>query len=275
MSKPRGVLIAGNWKMNLGPKETEQFLADVKKQWAGAISASSQKAIDNLSLKACIIPPVICLEAAKRTMSGLPISLGAQNAHWEKKGPFTGELSGAFLQELGVQYVLTGHSERRQLFGETDEMIRQRTEGLLAQDLRVILCVGETQEERVRNQTSVVLLRQLSAVLPEPGRGAAKHLNGRLIIAYEPVWAIGTGLTATPEQAEEGHEIIRKFLKDRFGKDAASQTPLLYGGSVTPENISSLLACPNVDGGLVGSASLKSDGFLKLIEAGGHALATP
>ena len=254
MKKPRGVFIAGNWKMNHGPRETELFFKELK----SLLSLSWSE-----HLRACICPPFVSLEAALRAAHGTLVSVGAQNAHWEKKGAFTGETSGTMLHELGISTVLVGHSERRQFFGETDETASKRTESLLEQGFCVVLCIGETKEQRQSGQTKAVLIKQL---------GAVKFLDGRLVIAYEPVWAIGTGLTATPEQAEEAHQIIRRDLWDRFGMEAAGKTSILYGGSVTPENIRSLLACPNIDGALVGGASLKAEGFAAMLQAGNEAL---
>ncbi len=257
--KPRGVLIAGNWKMNHGLKATEEFFRALKKPSAARDS-----------VQAALFPPMTSLAHAHSlaAKAPFPIHVGAQNVHWEKSGAFTGEISGAMLSELGISWALVGHSERRQYFGETDETARKRTESLLAQGFRVVLCVGETRAEREANRTLEVLTRQLAGAIPEAGKGAAAYLDGRLVIAYEPVWAIGTGLTASPQQAEEAHQQIRKLLWDRFGMDAAGRTPVLYGGSVTPENVDSLLACPNVDGALVGGASLKPEGFMALLEAG-------
>lgn len=259
--KPRGLLIAGNWKMNHGPREAEAFLNALADSLKSRLPLPS-----GLSLSLC--PPAVSLAPAVSAAARLrlPIRVLAQNAHWEQKGAFTGELSGPLVKETGAQGSLVGHSERRQFFGETDETVRKRTESLLGQGLQVILCVGETRAEREAGSTRQVLLRQLSAVLTTPGQGAAAFLDGRLVIAYEPVWAIGTGLTATPAQAEEAHQIIRKDLWDRFGMDAAGRTPLLYGGSVTPENVRELLGCANVDGALVGGASLKPESYLALIE---------
>jgi triosephosphate isomerase (TIM) len=272
--KPRGVLIAGNWKMNHGPAEAEAFLRAFLEKARSALPPSAEPHLASGSLQACVIPPAISLERARKAAADapFPVHIAAQNAHWERKGAFTGELSGPMLQEIGVTWALVGHSERRQHFGETDESARRRTEGLLAQGFRVILCIGETRAERESGRTEEVLARQLDGALPERGAGAAAYLDGRLVIAYEPVWAIGTGLTATPQQAEEAHQAIRKRLWDRFGVSAAGQTPILYGGSVTPENADSLIACPNVDGALVGGASLKPESLLALLAAGARAL---
>ncbi|MDR3607314.1 MAG: triose-phosphate isomerase [Oligoflexia bacterium] len=255
--KVRGVLIAGNWKMNYGPKETEAYFRAMAAQ---APSLPSDK------LRACLIPPAVSLATAQHLASQnpFPITIAAQNAHWELKGAFTGELSGPMLKEIGLSTVLIGHSERRQFFGETDETVRKRADSLIAQGFEVILCIGETRAEREAHQTEAVLRRQL-----DEGVSAAALSSGKLIIAYEPVWAIGTGLTATPGQAQEAHAFIRGHLKKTHGA-IADKIVILYGGSVTPENIDSLLACPDVDGGLVGGASLKPESFLALLSKVGR-----
>jgi triosephosphate isomerase (TIM) len=265
--KPRGVLIAGNWKMNHGPRETEAFFAGL----APALPADAQQALRAGGLRACVCPPAVSLEAAVRASgrSPFPVAVASQNTHWEAQGAFTGELSAPMLEELGVKATLVGHSERRQLFGETDETARKRTQALLGRGFHVVLCVGETRAEREQGATEKVVARQLEAALG--WEGAAAYLDGRLTVAYEPVWAIGTGLTATPAQAEEAHQFLRKLLWDRFGMQAAGRTSILYGGSVTPENVASILAGPNVDGALVGGASLKPAGFAALLSAGADA----
>lgn len=265
----RAILIAGNWKMNHSQEETQRFFTDLQSIAPRFLPSSSSP-----QLQALIFPPFLSLERAGKLARecALPISVGAQNAHWEKKGAFTGEISGAMLKELEIPWVLIGHSERRQYFGETDETVRKRTESLLAQGFKVMTCIGETRSEREAGKTSEVLIRQLDGALAQSKDGITPFLNGRLVLAYEPVWAIGTGLTATPAQAEEAHQIIRQFLETRFGKEAAQRTLILYGGSVTPENVDSLLACPNVDGALVGGASLKAESFLSLLSAGARAL---
>ncbi len=267
--KPRGVLIAGNWKMNHGVAETEGFFSEFIK------ATSNLNKSDSSELGVCVIPPLLRLEQASglAKKSPFPIAVAAQNVHWEKKGAFTGEISGPMLKELGVDWALVGHSERRQFFGETDETARKRTESLLEQGFRVILCIGESRAEREANKTTEILTRQLLGALPAAGQGAAGFLDGRLVLAYEPVWAIGTGLTASPEQAEEAHQVIRKLLWDRFGLEAAARTQILYGGSATPENADALLSCANVDGLLVGGASLKAESFAKLVAAGAKVIA--
>ncbi len=269
----RGMLIAGNWKMNHSPSKTEEFFQAVGSLWNDKISAPTQEAISQGRLQICVCPPALSFHAAIGSRGNLPIEIGSQNTHLEKAGAFHGEISAPMLTEIGIRISLTGHSERRQYFGESDEVVRQRTLGLLNQGLQVIFCLGETLAERKTNQTEAVLLRQLESVLGSREQGAAQFLDGSLVVAYEPVWAIGTGLTASPEQAEAAHRFIRSFIEERFGSQAAEKTLILYGGSVNPENISSLLACPDVDGALVGGASLKPDSFLSLVEAGGNALA--
>ena len=259
MNRSRGVLIAGNWKMNHTIAETEAFFAAIKSQGAGGGFKAS-------GLTAGVFPSFLSITRSQQLARELPLPVfvGAQNVHWEKKGAFTGEISAPMLAELGIQWALVGHSERRQYFGETDETVRKRAESLLAQGLRVILCVGETRAEREGGQTEAVLARQIAGGVPALGE--------HLIIAYEPVWAIGTGLTATPEQAQDAHAFIRRTLAERFGKAGAEKTQILYGGSVTPDNVKSLLAREDVDGALVGGASLKADSFLALVKAGAESL---
>jgi len=222
------MLVAGNWKMYKGPGETRDFLAAFRPPDG---------------VEAVICPPFGSLGAA--VASGRTIF--AQNVHWEDEGAFTGEVSTRILLELGVQGAIVGHSERRQLFGETDETVRLRAEHALEAGLRVIACVGELNEERERGETEDVLRRQVS-VLPE---------HEALVVAYEPVWAIGTGKTATPEQAQEAHALIKSLL----------DVPVLYGGSVKPENAPELLGQPAVDGALVGGASLDVESFTAICQA--------
>jgi triosephosphate isomerase len=271
MPKPRGVLIAGNWKMNHGLAETEEFLTTFSGQMAdGAKFGELRQALQSNRLKTCLFPPYLCLDRARSWTSRFPFSvhIGAQNAHWEKKGAFTGEVSGPMLNELGIHWILVGHSERRQYFGETDQTVRKKVESLLEQGFHVILCIGETRAERESGKTKDVLTRQIEQGLPNLG----SQNENRLTLAYEPVWAIGKGLTASPEQAEEAHLQIRTLLTDRLGNIAATKISLLYGGSVTPENIHALLACPNVDGALVGGACLKVDNYISLLQAGAKAI---
>lgn len=298
--KPRGVLIAGNWKMNHTVSETEGFFVTLNERAKAALEGPAWKALKAGSLGAIILPPMLSLARAAQLASeaSFTVEVGAQNVHWEKKGAFTGEISGPMLTELDLHWALVGHSERRQYFGETDETVRKRAESLLAQGFNVILCIGETRIEREAGKTDSVLTRQIDGafgvgVKSDPmgaavsagsnrtaqtsagassSSPASAYLDGRLVLAYEPVWAIGTGLTATPDQAEEAHALLRKLLTERFGADASARTSILYGGSVTPENIDSLLACENVDGALVGGASLKPENFLALLAGGGRAI---
>lgn len=265
--KPRGVLIAGNWKMNQTQAETRAFFVELRSRCEELRSRCEEL---RSGVGAVLFAPALSLETAKAQAKQLPfpLEIGAQNVHWEKKGAFTGELSGPMVAEIGISWTLVGHSERRQYFGETDETARKRTESLLAQGFRVMLCVGETRAEREAGQTVSVLQRQMQGAFPEPGKGAAAYLDGRLVLAYEPVWAIGTGLTATPEQAQEAHAQLRTLLRERFGAAAAEKTAILYGGSVTPENIDSLLSCADVDGALVGGASVKAESYATLLDAG-------
>jgi len=220
------MLIAGNWKMFKGPQETRTFV-------------ESFRPPESVDVVLC--PPYVSLEAAV----GGPHAIYAQNVHWESTGAYTGEVSAEMLLELGVQGALVGHSERRQHFGETDEMVARRARSALEAGLGVIACVGETLEQRESGDTELVLKIQVEAIAFAAGE------HEKLVIAYEPMWAIGTGKTATPEQAEEAHRFI-KGLIDR---------PVLYGGSVKPENAAELLAQPSLDGALVGGASLDPDSF--------------
>jgi triosephosphate isomerase (TIM) len=222
------VLIAGNWKMYKGPRETRTFCE--------AFRAPG-------GVEAVLCPPFVSLQAALESDH----AVFAQNVHWADEGAFTGEISAPMLLELGVQGAIVGHSERRQYFGETDETVRLRTQHALEAGLCVIACVGESEEERERGETEAVLRRQVSVL--------THHDN--LVIAYEPVWAIGTGKTATPEQAQAAHELIKGLL----------DVPVLYGGSVKPDNAAELLSQGHVDGALVGGASLEVESFTAICQA--------
>jgi triosephosphate isomerase len=278
MPKPRGILIAGNWKMNSLPQETEAFFATLKSRTHEFIEPEHATLFEGGRLRVVLCPPYLCLERAAALASHLnfPLQVSTQNAHWEKKGAFTGEISGPMLQAIGIQWSLVGHSERRQLFGETDITVEKKATSLLEQGFHVILCIGETRAERESGKTHEVLARQLESALPQASTSLIrKALPQRFILAYEPVWAIGTGLTATPEQAQEAHHFIRQHLTRLLGAKDANATAILYGGSVTPDNIDSLLAEPDVDGALVGGASLKAEWFLALMGAGCRALIGP
>lgn len=253
--------------MNEGPRETEVYFSQLKRAWPEFLDEGALDLLKSGKLRACLIPPHLSLVTAKSGSAqvGFPLEIAAQNAHWEKKGAFTGETSGLMLKEIGVSWVLVGHSERRQFFGETDETARKRAESLLEQGFTVIFCIGEHRAEREAGKTNEVLAYQLKSLISGSGSEIAGYLKGQLILAYEPVWAIGTGLSASPQQVQETHQAIRKFLELNVGKSVSESTSILYGGSVTPENAKAIFACPDVDGVLVGGASLKPESFLSLL----------
>lgn len=264
MKKP-ALILAGNWKMNHGPREAEAFFSELREKWTTSLSEGARARLQNQEAAVWIFPPAVTLERAQALASPSNITVGAQNAHGSPSGAFTGELSAPLLAQIGVTTVLLGHSERRQFFGETDETLLKRAEGLLAQGVTLLICVGESRAERESEKTRDILLKQLSHLVASPAVREALE-NGRAHIAYEPVWAIGTGLTATPDQAEEAHRFIRDELRARVGASAAETTRILYGGSVTPDNVATLMARPGIDGALVGGASLKASAWLTLVE---------
>ena len=248
----RAAVIAGNWKMNMTPSQTGAFIKELAPKVAG---------LDGCNIVLCV--PYVDIAAAVEAAKGTNIEIGAENVHWAEKGAFTGEISGAMLSECGVKYVIVGHSERRQYFGETDVTVNQRVKAGLASGLKVILCVGETLTEREQGVTYETVARQTKIALLEVAAEQMKNV----IIAYEPVWAIGTGKTATSEQAEEVCAQIRGVLSDIYGEDAAVATTIQYGGSMNAKNAAELLAMKNIDGGLIGGASLKSDDFTVIVKA--------
>jgi triosephosphate isomerase (TIM) len=228
------MLIAGNWKMFKGPEEAGDFCRALRE-------ADLPDGVDVV-----VCPPYVSLAAAVQALAGTEIGVFAQNCHWEREGAYTGEVSAAMLRELGVYGTLVGHSERRQYFGETDETVAKRAAGALREGLHVIACVGETEAEREAGLTDEVLRRQMAVL----------DYDDNLIVAYEPVWAIGTGKTATPEMADEAHAVIKSVL----------DVPVLYGGSVKTENAAPMMAKGWVDGALVGGASLEVDSFVAICE---------
>jgi triosephosphate isomerase len=230
-------LIAGNWKMYKGPAETAEFCLGLR-----------EEELEGVDVVVC--PPFVSVAVAVQLLAGTEIAVAAQNVHWEQEGAYTGEISAAMLLELGVYGAIVGHSERRQYFGENDETAGKRAQAALDAGMFVIACVGETEEERERGETEVVLQRQLSAF----------EADDNLVLAYEPVWAIGTGKTATPEIAQESHAFIKSVL----------DVPVLYGGSVKPDNAAVLLSLPDVDGALVGGASLELESFIAICRAGAN-----
>ena len=249
----RKAIIAGNWKMNKTRPEAKELLEAIKPLVANAK--------DNVEVIACV--PFTNLETAVNTTAGSNVKVGAENVHFEKSGAFTGEISADMLTELGVEYVVIGHSERRQYFGETDETVNKRTKAALAAGLKPIVCVGELKWERECNITEEVVGKQVKLDLFDVSAEDAK----KTVIAYEPVWAIGTGLTATPEQAEEVCGFIRKTLADMYDQATADAITIQYGGSMNAKNCAELLAKPNIDGGLIGGASLKADDFNTIVQA--------
>jgi triosephosphate isomerase len=248
----RRAVIAGNWKMHGTAAETHALLRSLRAQLSGA---SRDRQI-------VVAPPYTALSTAAEELRGSEIELAAQNVHWEATGAFTGEISAAMLLETGCRWVIVGHSERRQLFGETDANVNRRARAALAAGLLPIVCVGETLAEREAKRTMEVVSRQVRAALLNLGAPDIQIL----CIAYEPVWAIGTGRTATPGQAEEVHAELRKVVAEIADRQTAEQLRILYGGSVKPDNIDLLMAEPNVDGALVGGASLDAESFARIVE---------
>lgn len=253
MSLPRKKFVAGNFKMNMTSSEVAPYL-EVFRQETDKVN----------DIDIVLIPPFTAIAKASEILGGAQkIRLGAQNMSPEAKGAYTGEISATMLRDLFVRYVLVGHSERRRLFGETDELVRRKLVTALASELRPILCVGETLEERQAGQEKAVLEGQLRGAL----EGLTPDQISEVIVAYEPVWAIGTGLTATPEQAQEAHLFIRDYLGKLAGTSLANKARILYGGSVTPANAKELMSQPDIDGALVGGASLDPRGFAEIVAA--------
>lgn len=247
----RAAIIAGNWKMNKTPSEATALINEMKPLVAGA------------DCKVVLCVPFVDLDAALKASDGSNIEIGAENCHFEKSGAYTGEVSAPMLKEMGVKYVIIGHSERRQYFGETDVAVNLRTKAALAEGLKVILCVGETLEQREQNITAELVAMQTKIALG----GISKEDAANVIIAYEPVWAIGTGKTATAEQAEEVCAIIRNVVADIYDTDTAEAMTIQYGGSMNAKNCDELVAKTNVDGGLIGGASLKAEDFSVIVKA--------
>ena len=245
----RRKLIAGNWKMYKTTGEAKTLVEEIKKGAAGAPS-------DIL-----VAPPFTALATAVSAAKGSAVAVAAQNMHFEKEGAFTGEVAPGMLKDIGVTHVILGHSERRQYFAETDEGVAKKTKVALDNGLTPVSCVGELLAEREAGKTMDVVGRQVDAIL----KAITADEATKIVIAYEPVWAIGTGKVATPEQAQEVHAFIRKRISVVHGAKIADVLRVLYGGSVKPDNVKGLMALPDVDGALVGGASLKADSFLKLV----------
>ncbi|MDD5680264.1 MAG: triose-phosphate isomerase [Candidatus Omnitrophica bacterium] len=246
----RRVIIAGNWKMYKTIAEAIELVNGLKRELSD---------IDNVDI--VVVPPYTALSEVSDMVVNSNIELGAQDVYWEKEGAFTGEVSPVMLKDAGVKYVVIGHSERRTYFYETNETVNKKVKASLGAGLLPIMCVGERLEEREKNLTFKVIKDHVENGLK--GLSAEEIIN--VIIAYEPVWAIGTGKTATPQQAEEVHAYIRKLLRDMYGEDAAEEVRIQYGGSVKPENIKDLINQKNIDGALVGGASLKVEQFVPIV----------
>ena len=246
----RSPLIAGNWKMFKTVAETVKH-----------VKALRALVKDISGVEIVVAPPFPSIHTAAESLRGSNIAVAAQNLHWEREGAFTGEISPVMLKQVGGSHVILGHSERRHIFGESDDMIARKTRAAVDNGLTPIVCVGETLPERESNRTLEVVERQLERAL----RGLTPDEASRAVVAYEPVWAIGTGRNATPDQAQEVHAFIRKRVTATHGEPAAAALRILYGGSVKPDNIDGLMAQPDLDGALVGGASLKAESFLRIV----------
>ncbi len=255
--KMRKKLIAGNWKMHLLPVGARALVERIRAELdpLAAILAKDREVM--------VAPPDILIPAVAQALAGSSILLGAQNMHFEDKGAFTGEVAPPMLDAYGVTHVILGHSERRHIFHETDELINKKVLAALHHRMTPILCVGETQDEHDGGRALDVVLHQLQCGL----EGIADDHMTSVAIAYEPVWAIGTGRTATPGQAEAIHGAIRRAILERYGRERADSVRIIYGGSVNDENVDSLVSKPDIDGALVGGASLKADSFARIVRA--------
>lgn len=249
----RRPLIAGNWKMYKTTNEAVELASGLEKEIGKFVHADI-----------VICPTFTVLNDVYKAIENSVISLGAQNVYWEPEGAFTGEISPIMVKDTGCEYAIVGHSERRKYFGETDETVNKKAKAVLGIGLIPIICIGETLDEREQNQTMEVIKRQLEGSLAS--FAAIDVLNS--VIAYEPVWAIGTGKTATGDQAEEVHAFIRGWLKEKYTSDTSDKVRILYGGSVKPENIRELMQKENIDGALVGGAALKKDSFVSIVKNG-------
>ena len=245
----RKLYIAGNWKMNLVPSEAAKYASELAKATKGS------------KVKVMIAPTYVCLPAVVEAVKGSDVIVAAQNVNDHEKGAYTGEISCAMLKDIGVNTVILGHSERRQYYGETNEFINKKVLFALANGMDIDLCVGETLEEREGGRLEKVLADQINIGLD----GVTPEQMAHVTIAYEPVWAIGTGKTATPADANSAHEYIRGLIAKKFGKDVAENQIIQYGGSVKPSNVKELMACEHIDGALVGGASLTLEQFLPII----------
>ncbi len=248
----RRTLIAGNWKMNLD------------RMSAIALAEAIAREAPAEDVDVAVFPPFVYMEAVRGVLERTPIAYGGQNMYFASSGAYTGEISGPMLIDMGARYVILGHSERRHIFGESSQLVGKKVAAAFEHGLVPVLCVGETIEQRRDGATQQVVFEQLGAGVAE----LSSDQVARMVIAYEPVWAIGTGETATPEQAQEVHADLRTWLTDRYNADIAGRVRIQYGGSVKPSNAAELLAQPDIDGALVGGASLEAESFLAIIAAG-------
>ena len=249
----RRKVIAGNWKMNNDVKGTQNLLSKL----------SSGLSMENLNCDVIVCPPFTSLFEAQQLLKDTKIKIGAQNMYYESSGAFTGEISASMLKSVGCEYVILGHSERRTIFGENDEIINKKIKKAIESGLKPIFCIGELLEEREAGITKKIIEKQVKSGLND----ISSEEMTRIIIAYEPVWAIGTGKTASPEQAEEVHEFIRNLIKEKYGISISEKIVIQYGGSVNSNNARDLLFQENIDGALVGGASLKVDSFIGIVQA--------
>ena len=246
MRKP---IIAGNWKMNKTPEEAKQLVTELI------------PLVKDAKCDVVVCTPAVCFAAVAPVIAGTNVKLGAQNVHFEAKGAFTGELSADMLKASGVEYVIIGHSERRQYFGETDKTVNKRTLAAVKAGLKAIVCVGEMKDEREAGYTDMIVTYQTQMAL----HGLTREEVEGVVIAYEPVWAIGTGLTATDEQANETIGVIRQAIAAKYGEETAAKVRIQYGGSMKGSNVKGLMAQPEIDGGLIGGASLKAPDFSQVV----------
>jgi len=249
----RTKIVAGNWKMNKLPSEAAALIDGIK---------DLVKDVQGVEVVVC--PPFTDLKDAAAAVKGSNVALGAQNVAWAESGAFTGEISAGMLKDLGVEYVIIGHSERRQYFGETDETVNRLLKAALAAGLKPIVCVGEKLEEREAGQMPAVIEKQVK----EGFADLSPEELAKVVIAYEPVWAIGTGKTATPKEAQEVHALIRRLLAEIANAEVAASVRIQYGGSMKPANAKELMDQPDIDGGLIGGAALKADSFADIVKAG-------
>lgn len=247
----RRKVIAGNWKMNMLPNEAISFIEQIT------------PLVKDTNNEVILCVPYTDLFYSLLTAQNTNIKIGAQNMHWEEKGAYTGEISGQMLKSIGVEYVIIGHSERRQYFAETDETVNKKVKSALANELKPIICVGETLEQREQGKAEEVITTQTVLAL----EGISKEQMANIVLAYEPIWAIGTGKTATSEDANNSIKWVRNKVEELYGKEVADQVIILYGGSVKAENAKELFSTTDIDGGLVGGASLKVDEFSKIVLA--------